>query len=236
MIESLANDSFTLQVLAFSCALVLGMAFSCLLKILLPSKNKEMKGKRFIAFCILVTFSVILYTILIFECHSLLWFRDFFLSNQNYYKIMAAFLAAGAVLSLFWKIAIPAALVLYLAAGFMTNHIMQSVFKEQSPVRQINVNSKEEAESFSIISCHLPDFLILPVKRNWFFIGEELPQKRSKLTENQLLDYYTQHILLKELSAPQKIPLPQTEIYPILFSARISFKGNKVRCTLTKDL
>ncbi|MBR1722147.1 MAG: hypothetical protein IJ727_06665 [Treponema sp.] len=236
MIESLTNDNFTLQVLAFSCTIALGMAFSCFLKILLPSKNKEMKGKRFISFCILLTVSVILYTVLIFECHSLLWFKNFFLSDSNYYKIMIAFFSTGLILSLFWKIAIPAVLVLYFGAGFLTNHIMKSIFKEQSAVIQINVNSQEDADSFSIISCHMPDFLILPVRRNWFFIGEELSIEASKLNENPLVDFYIHNVLLKELSAPQKIPLPQTEIYPILFSARISFIENKVRCTLTRDL
>lgn len=82
----------------------------------------------------------------------------------------------------------------------------------------------------------MPDFLILPVRRNWFFIGEELSIEASKLNENPLVDFYIHNVLLKELSAPQKIPLPQTEIYPILFSARISFIENKVRCTLTRDL
>lgn len=230
---------FSTQVFAILCVFCTGISVACLVRIILPSRKKSVKSKRFIFFCLFLSISLIFYTILIFYTENLLWFSEFQRNDSAYYKILAFVFSAGFLTSLFWKIFLPLFLVTYAACAFFTNHVMTSIFGRQNPVISVRMEENSENVPVSLIYCRLPDTLVLPVKRNWFYSGESLPNlhaEGSKIFGNPLTKAYIQRILLKNLNPPKKFSLPKSDVFPSLYSAHVSFEGGEIQCQISRDL
>ena len=234
------KNPFLAQCFSFLCIFFLGLAFSCLLKIILPSKKSRVKSKKFSKFCVFLTFFVIFYTILIFSEKSIFWFADFSKIYHHYYIILCLIFVFGVIVSFFWKIAVPVSLVLYISLTIFTNHILFVNFGEQKQKIPIRIDEKSQ-KTLSLVSCRLPEMLVLPLRRNWFCVGEnslkaENQKNESFLLSNPIVRFYTEKILLKNLSSPQNFPIPETNIFPSLYSAKISFKNEKIKCDFERDL
>ncbi len=236
MISAISEDSFLTQAFAFLCVFSFGLSFACLLKILLPAKQKEVKNVRFAFLCLFLSFTVILYTILIFSAKSLSWPLDFSKNRQNYFVVLSVIFVLGSLISFFWKVAGPVFLTLYISFSLFTNSVLKEAFGPQKQIIPIHIEENSSPRDFSLIYCRLPDTLALPVKRNWFYAGEKLPESESKLLKNSLVSFYEKKILLKNLSEAKKIPIPKSEVYPSLYSARIGFKDNEIVCEIARDL
>lgn len=236
MISAFADNSFLTQFFAFICLLTFGFAFACFLRIILPSKKHGIKSLRFAFMCFFLSLTVISYTILIFKSKSLSWPIDFSKSHNNYYLFLACIFFLGTLISFFWKILLPVSLIFYLSLSIFTNYLMTSIFGEQKNVIPISIEDNSSLKEVSIIHCPLPDIFILPIKRNWFFAGQELPEKDDRLLKNSLVKFYLENILLKNLKDVKSFPLPETKIFPSLYSAHIDFSDSEITCRIVKDL
>ena len=236
MITAISEEPFLSQFLAFSCVFSFGSAFACLLKILLSSKKHEKKTSRFVFLCVFLSFTVILYTILIFAASSLSWPLDFSKNHSYYYLILAIIFATGTVISFFWKIALPVSLVLYVLLSFFTNYLMKSIFGEQRNMIPVHLEKNSPEKEIPIVYCPLPDTLALPVRRSWIFEGEKLPEQKNGILNFPPVKFYAEKVLLKNLKEAQIFRIPEPEVFPSLYSVHIDFKGSTLLCKVQKDL
>lgn len=241
MIFPFRINPFTAQILALSCIFCIGLAFASCARFFFHSKKSPAKAIRFSSACFFLTLAVIFYTILIFYSESLFWISDFSEKNPAYYQVLTAVFLLGFVISFFWKVALPLFLVLYLFLTLFTNYILTSAFGNQKLAIPIHIEKESDQKSIDFISCHLPDTLILPVKRNWFCLPENFyknadGKKDRGILKNPPVDFYMNKILLKNLSGPESFPLPENDFYPALYSAHISFDDDRLACQITLDL
>lgn len=229
-------DSFSAQVLAFSCVFCIGIFFASCVRCIFHSKKSHSKTKRFSSACVFLTFAAIFYTILIFYSESLLWVTDFERKNPGYYEILGVVFALGFLISLFWKVALPVFLVLYVSLALFTNYILTTTFGEQKTTIPIHVEADSSAKSINLLSCRLPDTLVLPVRRDWFCVSDPFPKSDLEITKNPLVEFYTNSVLLKNISSPESFSIPATTFYPALYSAHINFVNGTLDCQITLDL
>lgn len=232
-------NPFLIQVLAFFCVFCVGFAAACFARMVIPSGKKSARSKSFTAFCVFLSFSVILYTVLIFCTKSLFCFSEFSAKYPGYYKILMSVFAAAAIISFFWKILLPVSFVIYIAFSFFTHYVLVSVFGPQNATIPISVDENSKIDSFSLVSCHLPDTLLLPVKRNWFSPAGEIPEswtKGGRFLSSAPVKAYVDGVVLKNLTAPRKFPIPETEVFPCLYSAHIDFEDDELVCRIVRDL
>lgn len=236
MTDDFFCNSFVMQLFAESCALCAGISFASLLKSVFAfGKNKNRAG-RFVSFCLFLTFAVLFYTVLIFSAHSLFWFEKFSVRYNNYYFLLGGVFAFGFLASLFWKIFLPLSIVSACLLTFFTDYLLLSAFGKQEPSISIQVDNDSQKTALSLLYCHIPDTFILPVKRNWFLRGTELPFEDKKFLSNPCVNFYLNDILLSELGVPESFLPPETNVFPALYSAKISFKNKKILVDFVRDL
>ena len=229
------RNPFFQQVNSFLCVFFLGGAFSCLLRILLPSRQKLGKSKPFSSFCVFLTFSVVFYTALIFAVHSLFWFSSFSKIYPHYYVTLGLIFLLGLVIFFFWKVAFPIFLVFYFFLSIFTNSILKVKFGEQR--ERISIIIEENSPRTLLIdSYRLSETLLLPIKRNWFVVNKNFPEVNKKIFSNSLVDFYLQKILPKNSSESQSFVVPEANVFPTLYSAKISFENGKLKCEFSRDL
>ena len=262
MISFLSQSSFACQCLAFSIVACLGLSFGSLLKIIFNSKkespSKGLFSNRFISICILLTFAVVFYSLLIFACHSLTFFVGFYKSHSNYIPLLSAIFLFSVFLSFFWKIMLPLTLLLYAGFSLATFHLLKTKFPSQNRNIEVLVNQKEiclNKEKFSsnnknllrIDSYCLSDLLPLPLPRNWFLISllDDMgdPQEEKVVDDSffyQESDAFTKwcfKILFDKSQAQFKeLPLNEEKNYPSLYSLKISFKKGSLNAELIGEL
>ena len=247
MISIFSENSFAEQCFACSCVLCAGIAFACLLRFLFS--KKPARQARFTAFCLFLSCAVIFYTILVFMTKNLFYFDRFSLERTNYLAFMAACFVFGMFLAFFWKILLPVSVFFYIFFTIFTLHLLNSLFPPQNAVIPISIEEKtltigtqtaerstDSPQVLKISSYHLSDEFFLPLKRNWFLLGEDSELLDHKICENRLIRFYLTAIVLREKPRPHSISLPEEKIYPSLYSAHISFTNGKMHCELTRDL
>ena len=269
MNPAVLENPFLAQCFAFSCVLCVGVSLASLAKIFLFRKKPNVSSRRFSVFCFFLSLAVIFYTVLIFMTKNLFFFSAFSREHAGYVFLLLFFFMLGILLGLFWKIVLPLSLIVYLSITIFTNHLLHSLFESQSAVIPISIEensvtigtrtvekTSELHQAVKISSYHLPDTLVLPVKRNWFVLGvfAESPLPFEKILdtsdavtdrevvivefkiENRLALFYLNHFVLSGEPRHLVVPLPSEKIYPSLYSAHISFKNNELSCELLRDL
>ena len=261
MTLSLLQNPFFAQCLALSCIAFIGVAFGCLVKLIVFLRIKKSTRSLFAGFCLFLSFAVVFYTAVIFMKKNLFWY-PIFLRDYAHYGFLSLFLLVlGAITAFFWKIVLPLLSVLYLSLTLFTNHVLNSLFENQDTVIPISIEEKSIAigshtiekhpENFQAVKIslyHLPDTLILPVKRNWFAIvgvaespvpfqkthddsdsiecgeGSVVEFKNKQINGSRFAMFYLNHVVLTEKPHFLVVSLPQEKIVPARLSARIFFR------------
>lgn len=197
------NQFFFLQSFEALFVFFVSLSVGAILKIFIPRKkikNAKNKSAQFTFACVFLTFSIFLYTILIFLTKKIFFFKilldnhvSFGFSAGSYYVLLAFIFLWGILLSLFWKIVLPVSLILYFSVSFFSLTVLNAYFGHQHDV----ISLKIEENSFSVgdfsakkglnlsqffVVQHskIPDSVFLPIRRNWFFI-----EKIEESNQNQ---------------------------------------------------
>ena len=226
------------QVFAFSCVFFAASASACLLKMLVPFPQKKSRTKKFAPFCLFLSLSIIFYTLLIFAVHSLFWFQNFHEEISGYYKTLVFVFAISLLISFFWKLLLPLSLVLYVLLSFFTNRAMLSIFGRQNQLVTVRVEDNSD-RTLPLVYCHLPETFLLPLRRNWIYIGEYLPsvpagENSSAVSKAEKL--LAEFVIQKSTVQPHKILLPESQLLPSLFSVRMEFSGSELKYSVVRDL
>lgn len=245
-----------------ACVFFVALSFGLLLGMAFPKKSASSRSARFVFACVFLTLATVFYTLLIFLCGSLFPLDSFLASHassgfskNSYYLILLGIFLCGLLISLFWKVTLPIFVVLGALFTFFNYSILYSEFGTQSDIirftveeekiivegHEIKKSGEENYLEFSALS--LPDTIPLPLRRNYFRI-KNIPTQHSSENQNSFLskilhnpatDFYKNKILLKNRSDFQ-VTLPDSAIYPSLYSAQITFKEGKPTCTFKREL
>lgn len=249
------SKSFAAMCTAFLCVFSLGFSFSCLVKLIIPSKKSmnssrsHAKSASFSCMCIFLTLAAVFYTMLIFLTSSL-FVPSLLLklhlsqgvSELSFYLIFSSVFLIGFLIAFIWKIFVPVFLIAFAFLTAFTSLKLKSFFGPQNNLIPVKIEensftvggksfSQDEVPALTLCSYTLPDSFFLPVKRNWFFISELHENAASPVP-----DFYFSNYLLKRKAAPVLIELPSETIYPSLFSVKISFPNGRIFCELERDL
>lgn len=261
---SAARSGAGLQCALFLCVIFAGIAFGALLRILFFRKLSSFSQTRFAAFslfCLALTVSAILYTVLIFLTRSL--FPASLLcgahvsqgfSARSYYLAAAFLFCYGILLAAFWKLVIPLSLVLYAALAVFTQSVLNAAFGRQHLVIPVLLDANAvvvgdmrvprgeggAAETLTVTAYTLPDALVLPMRRSWISVSVSgLPPEADVAVSgsmNALALRYLHAVLLRRAPQTSEIAFPTDSAYPSLFSVHVSFHDDGFSCELVRDL
>ena len=225
----------------------------------------------FSATCIFLALAAILYTVLIFMSHDLFPLPEIQKNGElqgfpksSYNAIFCIIFAWGILLAVFWKILIPLSAILYISFAIFTNSLLYRTFGNQR--QNIPVKIEEDSSEIKVTVYTLPDILIVPAKRNWFFVDFDFHEKTSTLTaepevpdnpevpaepdalgnpnvpgkpgilSNPVANFYLNEFLLSRLPRQFVLPPPAEQAYPSLYSLRITFSKDFPKCELVREL
>lgn len=191
------ENHFSAHCLAFSFALCLGLSFAFLTKIFIFRCKRAVASRSFAFFCVFMSFALVLYTSLVFITKNLFCISEFIKDYSCYFLLLSIFFFIGFFIAFFWKIAVPAFLVLYLSFTVFTDYVLDSLFETGDVVHSVLADEKtfkirdkvvsrssELHHAVTVSLYRLPDILVLPVRRNWIaFEGvaeSELPFEKKQ--------------------------------------------------------
>ena len=283
------NPDFSILCIFSLFILFSGLSVGCAIKIFLPAKKSSgvphaLQAPRFphaahdsktaghsrashafSATCIFLALAAILYTVLIFMSHDLFPLPEIQKNGElqgfpksSYNAIFCIIFAWGILLAVFWKILIPLSAILYISFAIFTNCLLYRTFGNQR--QNIPVKIEEDSSEIKVTVYTLPDILIVPAKRNWFFVDFDFHEKTSTLPDNPevpaepdalgnpdvsgklgilsnpVANSYLNEFLLSRLPRQFVLPPPAEQAYPSLYSLRITFSKDFPKCELVREL
>ncbi|MBQ9282574.1 MAG: hypothetical protein IJ207_10345 [Treponema sp.] len=254
--QILSSHLFLSQAALASCVFFLGLSFGSFVTFFLPQKNKKRRFAAFSLMCLFLTGAALVFTFLIFLEHNLFPFFEIQknlhlkeIPERFFYSVLAFLFFLGVLTVLFWKILLPATVLIYAAMTLFTNHLLAEVFPSQKERIFIRMTGDEvlvgpehipqslsaSDSSMQVSVYELPELLLLPVKRNWFSFGVGLSLPERGIHQNPAVAAYLRFLLFRE---PRilKIDFPNDTVYPSLYSLCLKFQGEAVDYELLREL
>ena len=232
-----------------------GLFISSALAARKPKSNSA--ARRFIMACLFLTLALLFYTILIFASKSLFPITSFIesharqgFSRKSYFILLAAFSLSGLFSALLLKIILPIFLLFSASFSIFNFYLLKNEFGNQKDSLSLLIDEdmfrleshefpKNPDESSIVFEfCSIPPTIPLPLRRNWYSIKkseEKTLSSPAKKFPKSLLEAYRKKVLLKNKSE-KSVSLPDCQIFPSIYSLRISLEEGEFDCFFKRDL
>ncbi|MBR1536957.1 MAG: hypothetical protein IJ630_08460 [Treponema sp.] len=270
-VSDFISRGFVLNFLAYLCVFLVGFSLASLIRMIFAERGG--RTGRFVSFCLCMSLSSVIFTLLIFKTGELFPYFKFAsghaslgFSVKSYWILVSAIFCLAFLVSLFWKIALPAFVILYALFSLANLYVLRAYYGESEEEisliideNSILLNSQSFpkdgglTQAFLVDSCFLPDSLPLPIPRHYYAIRKyseykELslpPEKETLIADssnnsdflhNPWISFYINTVLTKNEKLGQLFPLPQENVFPSLFVARFTFSQGKLSCAFSRTL
>lgn len=165
---------------------IAGGVFCCgcslvnLLCLVCAGKKRRRTGRRFSAFCVLLSVAVVLYTLLVFLRKDLAWISVLTI-DRRHVAFFLTWMGAGMLVAVSWKLFAPLLAVLYALASVGSVFLLQAAYGRQYQEYAVSL----EVEGLAIDDVRFPrdarkyqtivfsvervsDLVLLPIPREWY--------------------------------------------------------------------